>query len=81
MKKIYLALIIGILLVGTVFAIKVSLKDDWNKLSTIDSKEICSISKEIKSDCDGLSKDGLDVSGSKLTIEQNSEGVIKVSAE
>jgi len=78
MKAIFFFWIVGILLIGSVFAF--SIKEDWVKLNTIDVSGICSASTStaITSICKVLEKKGIDVSTSDLVFEKNSDGVIKV---
>ena len=80
MKKIYIFLIIGIFLIGSILAFTtISLKEDWIKLDSISSKEVCDSTKDlfIKTACAFKSKD-IDISKSDLIFEKNSDEVIKV---
>ena len=80
MKKIYIFLIIGIFLIGSILALTtISLKEDWIKLDSISSKEVCDSTTDllVKTACAFKSKD-IDISKSDLIFEKNSDGVIKI---
>ena len=81
MEKIYIFLIAGIFLIGSIFAFTtISLKEDWIKLDSISSKEVCDSTTDllIKISCSLLKLEPLDISKSDLIFEKNSDGVIKI---
>jgi hypothetical protein len=81
-KKILIGIFAVILLLGIVTALTtISIKEDWVKLDTISSKEVCDSAKDSLTiiECDLKKSDTKDVSDSDLKFEKNSEGIIRVS--
>ncbi len=85
MKKIYLFIILGILLVGTITAFTLSLSDSdfKTKITTISSSLFYDKLVETnKIDSKEIPKDTtLSLEDSGLEITQNKDGVIRVRAE
>jgi len=90
MKKIYITLIIGILIVGVVSSLAFGLdkKDFTKKIDKMNAKKFCDKNKEMikieKKECKDLEKDNykIDITNSGIEIKQNPKtGILMVRAE
>jgi hypothetical protein len=80
-KKILIGIFAVVTLLGIVTALTtISIKEDWVKLDSINSKEVCDSVKDFSTttECDLQKSDVKDISDSDLKFEKNSEGIIRV---